>query len=101
MMENGHPGSLPWLASFQMYSDLNTIYNYKKKCSKLLNIYATNNKSNEKTSFKNIAESYWDRKILGQLSCKRGNFRENLGKYFGRMGEYEWGPLNNQFHEKY
>ena len=82
MMENGHPGSLPWLASFQMCSDLNTIYNYKNKCSKLLNIHATNKKLNEKISFKNIAESYWDRKILGQLSCKRGNFRENLGKYF-------------------
>ena len=82
-MANCQPTTLPWLPSFQMCSDPKTIYTHKRLYTKSAKIETESNNQNAKNeiSFQNNVEAYWDHKILGQLSCKRGSLRESLGKF--------------------
>ena len=81
MMVNGHPRVFPWNPSMQICSKQNAIYNYKKHNERTSCLTEANQTElKDKMSLKNSVEAYWDRKIFGQLCCKRGSFRENLGK---------------------
>ena len=82
MMEKDRPFVLPWSSQNQIYGDLSKL---SRRFPSLLNNQITtkynDNNSEYKFGLSNKIESYWDRKIFGQLTSKSGDLRNNQGLY--------------------
>lgn len=81
-MEKDRPFVLPWSSQNQIYGDLSILS--RRFPSLLKNQITTkynDNNSEYKFGLSNKIESYWDRKIFGQLTSKSGDLRNNQGLY--------------------
>ena len=99
MMEKDRPFVLPWSSQNQIYGDLSKL---SRRFPSLLNNQITNkyndNNSEYKFSLSNKIESYWDRKIFGQLTSKSGDLRNNQGLY--KLNILNFSELNDMYSPK-
>ena len=81
-MEKDRPFVLPWSSQNQIYGDLSKLS--RRFPSLLKNQISTKYKDSNaeyKFGLSNKIESYWDRKIFGQLTSKSGDLRNNQGLF--------------------
>lgn len=77
-------GVFPWIAESQLYCDFNK-QKYKQYASRnhfCVTGRQESDSTNNKITYRNKLESYWDQKTFGQLSCKSGSFKNQQGDEF-------------------
>ena len=98
-MEKDRPFVLPWSSQNQIYGDLSKL---SRRFPSLLNNQITtkynDNNSEYKFGLSNKIESYWDRKIFGQLTSKSGDLRNNQGLY--KLNILSFSELNDMYSPK-
>ena len=75
-------GVFPWIAESQLYCDFNK-QKYRQYASRnhfCVTGRQESDSTNNKITYRNKLESYWDQKTFGQLSCKSGSFKNQQGK---------------------
>ena len=100
-MEKDRPFVLPWSSQNQIYGDLSKLS--RRFPSLLKNQISTKYKDSNaeyKFGLSNKIESYWDRKIFGQLTSKSGDLRNNQGLYKLNILSFSELPKNDMYSPK-
>ena len=76
-MAGSRPNILPWLPERQFYSNDNVTGNLTHSFMQRSKRQRSGFK--DEVCYRNRWEYHWDKMLLGRLSCKAGDMRENQG----------------------